>query len=299
MALIRTHGTARIGRATWPTAALSAELQSLMRLPFGCLMAHRKAVGHLERVKLFGLGHTVTLYDLTSRSSRPAQGQTGALEREASETVRCSPWGWCSTVPFGRRSDNVDDRQDPGVHDLRALKAPRQALVVMDAGIASPGCQPRLPLSETGCSIPNWLPPSRPVPNKRPAPGGRPREVQLRSSRQERRRRTLCRTLRKNSTRGSPAPAPARPSTMSGNASGASRSKAGGSLSITRSRSWPTSKATRPWPSPGNASPARAPCSLIPASIVCAPTSTWDPQALWRTYTMDLEAAAPSSPNSA
>ena len=68
------------------------EAMSLMRLyrVSDALMAHREAIEkHLfEQVtELFGLGHTVTLYDLTNTffegEAGPAQGTARALEREA------------------------------------------------------------------------------------------------------------------------------------------------------------------------------------------------------------------------
>ena len=73
------------------------ESLSLMRLyrVSDVLMAHREAIeNHLfERVtELFSLKHTVTLYDLTNTFFEgEAQGQAGALEREAQRLPAAHP----------------------------------------------------------------------------------------------------------------------------------------------------------------------------------------------------------------
>ena len=64
---------------------------------------------------------------------------------------------------------------------------------------------------------------------------------------------------------------PARGSTTSGSASGASRRGAAALARTTTSRSPAT--ATRPAPSPGSAGRSQAPCSPSPAPVACAPTS--------------------------
>ncbi len=126
------------------------ESLSLMRLyrASDALMAHRKAVeSHLfERVtELFGLGHTVTLYDLTNTFFEgEAQGQPKARRGHSKEKRSDCPLLTLGLVldgsGFVRRSEvfagNVDEDKTLASM-LEALKAPRQALVVMDAGIAT------------------------------------------------------------------------------------------------------------------------------------------------------------------
>ena len=95
--------------------------------------------------ELFGLGHTVTLYDLTNTFFEgEAQGQPKARRGHSKEKRSDCPLLTLGLVldgsGFVRRSEvfagNVDEDKTLASM-LEALKAPRQALVVMDAGIAT------------------------------------------------------------------------------------------------------------------------------------------------------------------
>ena len=126
------------------------ESLSLMRLyrVSDVLMVHREAIqSHLfERVtELFGLGHTVTLYDLTNTFFEgEAQGQPKARRGHSKEKRSDCPLLTLGLVldgsGFVRRSEvfagnaNEDKTLAPM---LAALQAPPDALVVMDAGIAT------------------------------------------------------------------------------------------------------------------------------------------------------------------
>ena len=110
-------------------------------------------------------------------------------------------------------------------------------------------------------------------------------------------RQTLRRALRErvaeSSTRGCRGPAPARARLCLQRIGRIQEPLPRRRAAITPWTSSPTRTAARQWPSPGSAGPLPAPCSPIPVSTVYAPMShDWDPQTLWRTYTMltDLEA---------
>ena len=111
-------------------------------------MAHREAIEkHLfEQVtELFGLAHTVTLYDLTNTffegeaADQPkAQRGHSVSNRSACHAPPGRLAGWtvrvsCGSEVFAGRADE-DKTLEPM---LKALHAPGDALVVMDAGIAT------------------------------------------------------------------------------------------------------------------------------------------------------------------
>ena len=126
------------------------ETMSLMRLyrVSDDLMAHREAIeNHLfDRVtELFGLRHTVTLYDLTNTFFEGEAADQPKARRGHSKEKRTD----CPLLTLGlvldgsgfvRRSEvfagNADEDKTLGPM-LEALRAPRDALVVMDAGIAT------------------------------------------------------------------------------------------------------------------------------------------------------------------
>ena len=126
------------------------ESLSLMRLyrVSDVLMVHREAIeSHLfERVtELFGLGHTVTLYDLTNTFFEgEAQGQPKARRGHSKEKRSDCPLLTLGLVldgsGFVRRSEvfagNADEDKTLAPM-LETLQAPPDALVVMDAGIAT------------------------------------------------------------------------------------------------------------------------------------------------------------------
>ena len=126
------------------------ESLSLMRLyrVSDTLMAHREAIeNHLfEQVtELFSLKHTVTLYDLTNTFFEgEAQGQPKARRGHSKEKRSDCPLLTLGLVldgsGFVRRSEvfagNADEDKTLAPM-LAALQAPRDALVVMDAGIAT------------------------------------------------------------------------------------------------------------------------------------------------------------------
>ena len=126
------------------------ESMSAMRLyrVSDSLMAHRSVLeNHLfDRVtELFGLGRTVTLYDLTNTFFEgQASGQPKARRGHSKEKRSDCPLLTLGLVldgsGFVRRSEvfagNVDeDKTLAGM--LEALQAPRDALVVMDRGVAT------------------------------------------------------------------------------------------------------------------------------------------------------------------
>ncbi len=126
------------------------ETMSMMRLyrASDALMSHRRAIeDHLfARVSdLFGLEHTVTLIDLTNTFLEGAAARQPKARRGHSKEKRSD----CPLLTLGlvldgsgfvRRSEvfagNVDE--DTTLEEmLSTLEAPQQALVVMDAGVAT------------------------------------------------------------------------------------------------------------------------------------------------------------------
>ena len=126
------------------------ETLNLMRLyrASDALMVHREAIEtHMfdQVTELFGLQHTVTLYDLTNTFFEGEAGAQPKARRGHSKEKR----GDCPLLTLGlvldgsgfvRRSEvfagNVDEDKTLG-QMLEALQAPGDALVVMDAGIAT------------------------------------------------------------------------------------------------------------------------------------------------------------------
>jgi hypothetical protein len=84
------------------------EAMSLMQLyrAADVLMRHREALEKavFARVsELFGLDWSVTFYDLdqyllSKARRRATRRPDAATPRRSAATVRCSPWGWCSTA---------------------------------------------------------------------------------------------------------------------------------------------------------------------------------------------------------
>ena len=119
------------------------ETMSMMRLyrASDALMSHRRAIeDHLfARVSdLFGLEHTVTLIDLTNTF---LEGAARSLEGEALGLPAADPGPGCSTAAASCArcevfAGNVDEDTTLDAM-LSALEAPQQALVVMDAGVAT------------------------------------------------------------------------------------------------------------------------------------------------------------------
>ena len=123
---------------------------SLMRLyrVSDALMAHREAIEkHLfEQVtELFGLGHTVTLYDLTNtffegEAKDQPKAQRGHSKEKRSDCALLTLGLVLDGSGFVRRSEVFAGRVDEDKTlepMLKALHAPGDALVVMDAGIAT------------------------------------------------------------------------------------------------------------------------------------------------------------------
>ena len=123
---------------------------SLMRLyrVSDALMAHREAIEkHLfEQVtELFGLGHTVTLYDLTNtffegQAADQPKAQRGHSKEKRSDCALLTLGLVLDGSGFVRRSEVFAGRVDEDKTlepMLKALHAPGDALVVMDAGIAT------------------------------------------------------------------------------------------------------------------------------------------------------------------
>ena len=147
-------------RATWRWLCDRSGLGELLGVDFeglspmrlyrasDALMAHRRAIeSHLfERVtELFGVGQTVTLYDLTNTFFEgEAQGQPKARRGHSKEKRSDCPLLTLGLVldgsGFVRRSEvfsgNVDEDKTLATM-LEALQAPHHAVVVMDAGIAT------------------------------------------------------------------------------------------------------------------------------------------------------------------
>ena len=147
-------------RATWRWLCQRSGLGELLEVDFeslslmrlyrvsDVLMAHREAIeNHLfERVtELFSLKHTVTLYDLTNTFFEgQAQGQPKARRGHSKEKRSDCPLLTLGLVldgsGFVRRSEvfagNADEDKTLAPM-LAALQAPQDALVVMDAGIAT------------------------------------------------------------------------------------------------------------------------------------------------------------------
>ena len=126
------------------------EAMSLMRLyrVSDALMAHREAIEkHLfEQVtELFGLGHTVTLYDLTNtffegEAADQPKAQRGHSKEKRSDCALLTLGLVLDGSGFVRRSEVFAGRVDEDKTlepMLKALHAPGDALVVMDAGIAT------------------------------------------------------------------------------------------------------------------------------------------------------------------
>ena len=126
------------------------EAMSLMRLyrVSDALMAHREAIEkHLfEQVtELFGLGHTVTLYDLTNtffegEAADQPKAQRGHSKEKRSDCALLTLGLVLDGSGFVRRSEVFAGRVDEDKTlepMLKALHAPADALVVMDAGIAT------------------------------------------------------------------------------------------------------------------------------------------------------------------
>ena len=127
------------------------EAMSLMRLyrVSDALMAHREAIEkHLfEQVtELFGLGHTVTLYDLTNtffegEAKDQPKAQRGHSKEKRSDCALLTLGLVLDGSGFVRRSEVFAGRgvdEDKTLEPmLKALHAPADALVVMDAGIAT------------------------------------------------------------------------------------------------------------------------------------------------------------------
>ena len=126
------------------------EAMSLMRLyrVSDALMAHREAIEkHLfEQVtELFGLGHTVTLYDLTNtffegEAKDQPKAQRGHSKEKRSDCALLTLGLVLDGSGFVRRSEVFAGRVDEDKTlepMLKALHAPADALVVMDAGIAT------------------------------------------------------------------------------------------------------------------------------------------------------------------
>ena len=147
-------------RATWRWLCQRSGLGELLEVDFeslslmrlyrvsDVLMAHREAIeNHLfERVtELFSLKHTVTLYDLTNTFFEgEAHGQPKARRGHSKEKRSDCPLLTLGLVldgsGFVRRSEvfagNADEDKTLAPM-LAALQAPQDALVVMDAGIAT------------------------------------------------------------------------------------------------------------------------------------------------------------------
>ena len=126
------------------------EAMSLMRLyrVSDALMAHREAIEkHLfEQVtELFGLSHTVTLYDLTNtffegEAADQPKAQRGHSKEKRSDCALLTLGLVLDGSGFVRRSEVFAGRVDEDKTlepMLKALHAPADALVVMDAGIAT------------------------------------------------------------------------------------------------------------------------------------------------------------------
>ena len=280
------------------------EAMSLMRLyrvP-DALMAHREAIEqHLfEQVtELFGLGHTVTLYDLTNtffegEAKDTAQGPAGALEREAQRLCAADPGAGAGRFGF-RGADSevfagrVDEdktleaiikalgsaRRRPGGDGCGDCHRGQRGLVARQRLPLSGGQPPthpslrprtvhghRDPVSPQGSSAHRWLDEDR-------------GEVRLycyseeRAKKGGRDRQTLRRALRERvaqAPRGAvaaPHPQGARLRHRSG--SGGSRSAAAAPGSITPWKSSPTRTAELAVASsPGSPSPLPALCSTHP-----------------------------------
>ena len=165
------------------------EAMSLMRLyrVSDALMAHREAIEkHLfEQVtELFGLGHTVTLYDLTNtffegEAKDQPKAQRGHSKEKRSDCALLTLGLVLDGSGFVRRSEVFAGRVDEDKTlepMLKALHAPADALVVMDAGIATednvawvarqrlPPIIPPVPAAQTPRG---GRPPSRPRKNAR------------------------------------------------------------------------------------------------------------------------------------
>ena len=324
-------------RATWRWLCERSALGELLEVDFermsamrlyrvsDALLANRDALEArlFERVtNLFGLSHTVTLYDLTNtffegeaaaRSPRPG----AATRKKSVPTLRCSPWDWCSTARASyaapRCSPARSAKTPPLEPMLQALQAPSDALVVMDAGVATEanvawlreGGYRYLVVSrertrrfdpDLAVALKTRSQKERPCPQG----DGRRRDAALlllRGAGQQ--GAGHCRALRgafrgraqENSATACHVRAPARGSPTSGSASGVSRKRATASAHTTPSRS--KAMATRPAPSPGNAGRSKG-TMLTHPGVYCLRTNVrdWDEETLWRTYSTltDVEA---------
>ena len=138
-----------------------------------------------QATELFGLRHTVTLYDLTNTfyegsALGPSQGPDAATPGRSAAIARYSPWGWYSTarascaVPKCSRAPSAK-LQSLGRHASTPCMRPptlcrgdgrRRIATVRQHHLAQGR---RLPLSgrsagnATATSIPTWRSPSRPV----------------------------------------------------------------------------------------------------------------------------------------
>ena len=301
------------------------EAMSLMRLyrVSDALMAHREAIEkHLfEQVtELFGLGHTVTLYDLTNtffegEAADQPKAQRGHSKEKRSDCALLTLGLVLDGSGFVRRSEVFAGRVDEDKTlepMLKALNAPADALVVMDAGIATEDNVAWLRdngyvIWWSAANAPAASTPSGPSPSR---PGRTTRftctrwwmrtdEVRLYCYSEERAKKEegIARRfaerfeseLRKLHE-GRRGPAPARGSTLSGSGSGGSGSAAAAPGSITP---W-TSSPTRTAQGSGRHLEAQGRHHAHPSRCLLSTPNVhdWDPQTLWRTYTMltDLEA---------
>ena len=311
------------------------EAMSLMRLyrVSDALMAHREAIEkHLfEQVtELFGLGHTVTLYDLTNtffegEAADQPKAQRGHSKEKRSDCALLTLGLVLDGSGFVRRSEVFAGRVDEDKTlepMLKALHAPADALVVMDAGIATEDNVAWL--RDNGY---RYLVVSR----QRTRRFDPERAIETRSHHKVHLHKVVdedrgevrlyCYSEeRAKKEEGSPdaspsasiaeaprgvvaAPHPQGGSTLSGSGSGGSRSAAAVPGSITPWTSSPTPTAARQWPSPGSTRPLPAPCSPIPVSTVYAPMSTTGIHrpcgALTPCSPISKPCSALSSPNSA
>ena len=338
-------------RATWRWLCGRSALGELLDVDFGrmsamrlyrisdALLAHRRSIeAHLfdRATDLFGLSHTVTLYDLTNtffEGEAPAQpkAQRGHSKEKRTDCPLLTLGLVLDGSGFVRRSEvfagavGEDTTLAPM---LDALHAPADALVVMDAGVA------------TGDNV-AWLRDH----GYRYLVVSRERtrrfDPDLAIALQTRSRQTVhvhrvdddegdetrlyCYSEARaeegagdrqaflgmrlegelDQTQRGPVAAPHPQGARAGLAADRPHpgERAAAPVRTTPSRSSPTTPAPGPDRSPGNESPWTEPCTPIPASTACAPTSGTGtrrpsgapipPSPTWR------PCSVPSSPNSA
>ena len=272
-------------------------------------MSHRRAIeDHLFATvsDLFGLRHTVALIDLTNTffegaAAKHPKAQPRPLEGEAQRLPAPDP-GPCARwqrlrAPVRGLCRHCRRGPPRWKEMLSTLEAPRQALVVMDAGAATADNVVWLRDRGYRSLVVSRERVRRFDPDLAEAIETRwGRRCVCTASSTRRRERGACTAIPRNgrtrrraspiaSRRASRAPspgcargcrvrAPARGSTMSGEASGGSASAAAASHSSTSSMSPRIPRPARRWRSPGRRSRWPGPCSPIRASIAWRPLSS-------------------------